>query len=201
MYLTVGGNERHVGEWAGYEIDRRACAGGGEALYGGRSYVSVDDTVESLVRARHCAGSCPVGAAVARLQAAATRQVRLAMQPGWWAKHAEFEAPPDVDGPALRLARNPCDTRAMRELTAAAECVLRSAPADPDHIGAPSAARVRAELAKADNARAALVAAHPDPVDAKDTAGLRALEEACRAYAGALERARALLAAFLEQLE
>lgn len=208
--VVLGGVERQVGGWAGYEIDRRACHpgpvrhGGGGGSYPGRTFIGGLDAAASILAAGPTgtgSESALVLVAFRKLDAALQRLEDAAGTPDWWDTHDQVGLPVvDIQGVIRRAQQTGYATpEHLEAVLRAAESIAAMPWVSPGEPKAPALAYIHEALAEARAERAALQQGS-GPVATGDATGVRRLEESCRTYAEAAERCAGYAAAYIESV-
>lgn len=215
----VGGSERAVGYWGGYEIDRRAVLdelhGATEgSYYGDRCYIGGLDAAANILSHAHSTtlgggetegwksyiseASSHLGEAIQKLELAAS-------QPEWWEVYGEISLPTPVSF-AETVKDKPGHSAGytleqLKSLLSTAKEVAGNALLKDAQITQSfreSQVRAEASLKEAQTLRVPLQ--HSEYVETTDRKAVRELEEKARMYVAATEVATARVSEYTEKV-
>jgi len=213
---VVGGCRTQFGGWGAYEIDRRAARralGGGVAhpgssYYGGRTYITGLDAVESIFGNGQVTGGGSedppaLTAAIERLHAAISTLENAAGTAEWWDQNPVATLT-SVNLPAIAAGIRRVGHGTPEQVRDAVRVALDLYDTLPS-CGCPAEQRARSdealkigvELVAAETERSPLLGTC---VECVDVDAVRSLEDSCRGYAGAIEKCNARAAAFVDQV-
>jgi hypothetical protein len=208
MTAIVGGRERAVGSWGGYEIDRRAASGESGNAYVGRGYIGGLDAAASLLktaRLNHGDGKAVPHSALAiqGLVEIIQEQELDASKQDWWDTHERVS----ISSTNLREVADKIKEEGfatledLQEGLAAAAFVVETYLKGAVEAGALNEQESAAKQA-IDSARAPrkTLQEHDYVVLNDGLKAVAALEEKSRPYVEAAEKSEALVAAYIERV-
>lgn len=210
MTAVVGGRERAVGTWGGYEIDRRAAAGGSETVYVGRGFIGGLDAAASLLKAARLNHGDRDGEAVPHSAAAIQGLVEViqareldATKQDWWDTHEHVSlSSAELRTVAAKIKEEGFATlEDLQEGVDAADFVVETYLGKAEGVaGLKSQGAAAAQAVDAARAPRKTLQEHDYVVIGDGAGAVAALEEKSRPYVEAAEKSEALVAAYIERV-